>query len=233
VQFRLPDGSETGYVTGIAGDQRVTGTWLDATARNYHCYTWTPAGGSVDIGLMGNGRECQAAAINSSGRVAGGAQVTIKGPLHAFLYDDGVRRNLGLLEGDAMSYASALNERGHAVGWSSASTTDADTSRAFFWSGGTMKELAHGAPFAWTSAYGINNRDEIVGQAWNAVSDRAQAVLFGKDGQVVALDTQVVEPLGDWKLMSAYSINDKGAIVDWGDRADGFHGFMLVPVEAR
>ena len=99
-------------------------------------------------------------AINNKGQAIG------FGSSSAFIWQDGVVRNLGSLGGDFIR-AQALNEVGQVVGYSYTSAGDA---HAFLWQNGVMRDLGTlGAPFVWgqirSNATGINAAGQIVGWA--------------------------------------------------------------------
>jgi probable HAF family extracellular repeat protein len=98
----------------------------------------------------------RASAINDKGQVIG-----IAG--NAFIWQNGVFRNLGSLGGNS-TWPNALNEAGQVVG---DSYTRAGDAHAFLWQNGVMRDLGTlGAPFVWgqvrSSATGINAAGQIV-----------------------------------------------------------------------
>jgi len=106
-------------------------------------------GGGVLAGL--------ATAINESGQVVGFSYLP-NGEWHAFLYGNGIMRDLGCpsSEGGACySYAIDINDYGQIVGGSS-------YDRAFLYSSGTMTYID--PPYSSSGrAYGINNHGQIAG----------------------------------------------------------------------
>jgi probable HAF family extracellular repeat protein len=107
-----------------------------------HAVIWGPDG-AHDIGTLG-GRASNATGINASGQVVGAAD-TGAHEHHAFLYSDGVMKDLGALGGD--SEASAINASGQIVGksriekkaqhfWNGPPAT-----RAFLYQNGVLTDL--------------------------------------------------------------------------------------------
>lgn len=122
----------------VVGEATRPSFWAPQT----HAVIWD-ADGIHDIGTLG-GRQSGATGVNASGQVVGSAE-TSAGERHAFLYSDGVMKDLGTLGGD--SEASAINASGVIVGkaridkkaqhvWSAPPET-----RAFLYLKGVMTDL--------------------------------------------------------------------------------------------
>jgi probable HAF family extracellular repeat protein len=76
--------------------------------------------------------------------------------LHAFLYRDGVMRDLGTLGGRA-SHALAINDEGVIVGTASAAN---GVARPFVYRDGVMTDLGFSGGFIQGVAWAINNSGE-------------------------------------------------------------------------
>lgn len=85
----------------------------------------------TDLGTLG-GTDSRAVAINDRGQVIGTSS-TASGRYHAFIWQDGVMTDLGVLPGKSNSKAAAINDRGQVVG-------DSDD-RAFLWQHKRMTDL--------------------------------------------------------------------------------------------
>jgi probable HAF family extracellular repeat protein len=103
-------------------------------------------------------------AINEDGKVIGAAAFPGH-PYNAYVWENGVARDLGFLEGDCYSEAFVINSKGQIAGQSY--SCDGTTARAFLWQNGTIFELNQLIPvnsgFRFTQAFVINDRGEIAG----------------------------------------------------------------------
>jgi probable HAF family extracellular repeat protein len=214
-----PDADGGGYVSDLSDQQVIVGFYQ--TTQGFACFRWSAADGGVNLGLMGKGDYCWASAINAAGQIVGYGDTEPGGVAHAFLYENGVFRDLGTLDG-SNTYATDVNRRGHVAGWTASSTS-------FLWKDGQMIDLRAGTPYAMVDAERLNDRDEVVGAALDAFGV-LHAVLFA-DGHVTDLETEV-DALHDWQLYDAFVINNLGEIVGWGYRTNEQrdHNFMLVPI---
>lgn len=154
------------------------------------------------LGTLG-GRRSDPRGINSSGQVAGSAEVA-EDVGHATLYSGGVQHDLGTL-GGAWSGANGLNAAGKVVGNYVASS---GATRAFIYSGGVMSDL--GLPAGGdTQANDINDSGVVVGSRTVAgAGDRA----FRLSGSVLT----TFNTLGGANS-SARAINASGKIVGTAD----------------
>jgi probable HAF family extracellular repeat protein len=141
-----------------------------------HAVLWPngPNGDVIDLGNLGGTILNIAFYINNRGQIVG--QSALPGsanctptsppqdcPFHAFLWQNGVMTDMGVLPGDVQSWANNINSKGQAVGTSFPETG----SRAFIWQDGVMTDLNSLIPadsnFFLAEAFGINERGEIAG----------------------------------------------------------------------
>jgi len=172
--------------------------------------------------------------INNAGQVVGTSytnQVAPIGPFqHAFLWQNNVITDLGVLPGDEESGAAAINNSGQIVG--SSMRTDPETyevtSHAFLYSGGMMTALP--VPSSEAYAGDINDWGHVVGamRAGGGFSN-FHAYIFA-DG--VARNLNSLVPAGSGlHLVTASGINNAGQIVGLAfDSRGGHHAFLLNPV---
>lgn len=204
--------NEAGQVAGAA--------WLTPGSEGYATlretgFIHTPGASDERIGTLG-GQRSKAFALNASGHAVGWSETaqSSTGLLvtpHAFLYADGVRHDLGVLPGKAVSVAYGINDAGQIVGYSGSGI--AAGSRAFLYQNGTMTELGtlSAGANATSSALGINNQGQIVGYA-STDGGNNHAFLY-TDG--VMQDLGTLSNQGD---SYAHAINAAGWVVGTSDQ---------------
>ncbi len=144
---------------------------------------------------------------------------------HAFLYSNGVMRDLGNLGGIINSFAYAINNLGQIVG--DAQFTAGGELTAFLYSDGVLRNL--GALGGTTShASALNDSGQVVGYA-NTASGAQRAFLYS-DGVMIDLNS-LLPPGSGWDLRQATGINDSGQIVGVGRINGQMHGFLLSPIK--
>lgn len=189
-------------------------------------------GNIINLGTLG-GNASAANAVNSRGQVAGGALNTIPDPFattfvnsfifetfgffffpgategHAFLWQDGLMRDLGTLGGPD-SIAWFVNERGQVAGQSTINsipspTTGVPTVDPFFWEDGKMVDVGNlGGTFSFVA--GLNNRGQLTG-TMNLPGDSIYHAFFWDRGVL----TEMATLGGDFG--NANTINDEGEVV--------------------
>lgn len=179
-------------------------------------YVWK-AGRLKRLGTLG-GTTSTAKDINDKGVIVGSSTVAGDASVHAFVYKNGEMKDLHWPW--AMSYARAVNARGHIVG-SSGDTVY--SSHAILDTGTEIKDLGRH-----TSAHGINNFDQVVGS--RSVNGDGHAFIY-THGRVYDLNT-LLDATSDpgWKLRVAYDINDAGVIVGWGILNGSYKPMVLTPL---
>jgi probable HAF family extracellular repeat protein len=224
----LPAAASFSVAQGIGEDRLTVGYYLPVNdSAHYRCFQTSPGGTARDLGMRAHGDTCYATAINVHGQIVGEANAKPGALGRAFVWQVGAFRSLGVLPGGDYSVAIAINEPGQVVG-ASATAAGAGHVHAFLWSAGTMRDIGLSYSFTSSQAYAINDGGEIVGVATDAAKGKWHAVRFA-GGAVIPLDSEVADR-GDWRLTYANGINGAGKIVGQGQRSDGPHGFMLVPL---
>lgn len=151
----------------------------------------------IDLGAL-SGYVSSASGINNTGQVVGNSG-------HAFLWQNGIMRDIGTLPGSSFGYANGINNNGQVVGYSS--TNGDSIPRAFLYQNGSMKSLGTLGGTNWTVAYSINDNCQIVGYSPN--SGGSEHAFLWQNGSMQDLGTL----LGSSGFSLAYGINNKAQVV--------------------
>jgi probable HAF family extracellular repeat protein len=197
----------TGEAHGINDRGQVVG--VSYTSEGAHAFKWRN-GTMTDLGTLG-GHFSEAWDINNRGQVVGRSYIS-SSVEHAFLWEKGKMTDLGILPNlHELSQAYGLNNLGQVIGLSGkpGPFSSANPRHAFLWKKGKMTDLSiflTSTGYSMTSALGINNRGQVVGELYNSSNQSFQGVLWDK-GKITKLGT-----LGG-NFSTAYDINDRGQVV--------------------
>ncbi|MDB6123477.1 MAG: hypothetical protein JWQ71_2470 [Pedosphaera sp.] len=218
---RLGDSGNYNPGVGINDQSRVTSR-LTVESGNQRSFIWDQ-GKTAYFGLLGDGSLCHAQAINNRGEIVGQA-IDRSGRSYAFVWQDGKVNNLGTL-GGTRADATALNDHGTVIGWSTLDGAGLDAAHAFIWKNGTMQDL--GTLGGKTSrAYAMNNSGQVIG--YTSTSEGHSDAFLWENNQMSNLNDLVISNSG-WRLGSGDAINDRGQIVAVA-RKDGVrHACLLSP----
>ncbi len=158
-----------GLANGINAQGHVVGSYMIPGNTATHAFLWKDG---VFRDLTPGRDYTDALAINDAGQVVGVTSGSPEG-LTAFLWQNGVMRNLGTLGwtgglGEPASVATSINSKGQIVGWS---WTKEATIRAFLWEAGRMRRLP-GLENIFSKAHGIDNNSRVVGQYGEGTTGR-------------------------------------------------------------
>jgi probable HAF family extracellular repeat protein len=139
-----------------------------------HALLWESDGSVHDLGDLGGTGGApgyfgnHACAINNQGQVVGHSALPGDMSAHAFLWENGVMKDLGTLRGDFASFAVGINDNGVVVGTSVDATFT--TSNAVLWENGAPVNLntriaSNPGKLSLQAAASINFYGEIVGFA--------------------------------------------------------------------
>ncbi|MDL2355265.1 MAG: PEP-CTERM sorting domain-containing protein [Pseudomonadota bacterium] len=177
---------------------------------------WVYANGVMrNIPTMG-GDWSWASAINNAGQVAGIATIDstdfIDPTRHAIVFQDGVTRDLGTL-GGLISEANDINDAGQVVGMSETTPNEkSGQPHPFIYQDGVMTDLGFLGNGLRGTAYGINGAGAVVGASeWSDAENDFHAFLYANHAMVDL--NSLIDPVSDWRLVSARDINDARQIL--------------------
>jgi probable HAF family extracellular repeat protein len=200
----------------------------------FHAVLWMH-GEITDIGTLGQGLGSDASYVNDAGQVVGSSTInTTPDPFsflgaqtHAFMWQNGVMRDLGTLGGtDSGASFGCNNQRSDLVAGGSFTnstlnpTTGFPTQHAFLWGNGTMQDIPTlGGIFAFAQC--ANNLGQVIGQS-NLAGDVDQHAFFWDGGTLTDLGT-----LGG-SFSTAIWLNDQGDAVGGATTTDdqSFHATL-------
>ena len=197
----------------VNNSSQVVGSWM-ITGVERHAFSWTAAGGPVDIPTLGGRPTFSfAVAVNESGQVVGKSQIAVDGRAasHAFLWTEAVGiMDLGSLAGDlGESEPAAINAGGQVVG---RSTAPGGSGRAFSWTpaGGMVDLGTLGTASSSSEARDVNDNGRVAGVSETGAGTR-HAVTWTPAGGIVDLGT-----LGGWNS-EAVAVSSNDHVVGWSE----------------
>jgi probable HAF family extracellular repeat protein len=216
-----PSSSSTSGASGINDKGQVAGAYTSSSGQVHAALFFN--GTVTDLGTLPGGTGSSATAINASGQVVGDSTFAGTGLDHAFLYSNGALQDLGTLGGaNNFSSANAINAAGEVVGQSS-TPGGAD---AFLYKNGTMYDLGTLPGPQESSATGINDEGDIVGESLDKNTQRFAAFLYA-DGTMYNLNDLLANGQG-YLVTQATGINNAGQIIAYATTPSGAQNAVLL-----
>src|SRR5688572_2903285 len=221
----LPPYEGTSFASAINDHGQIVGAIDDDDSFFYEGILFAN-GTRTNLGGLGGG-STRPADINNAGQIVGTSS-TPAGGGHAFLWQNGGMTDLGVLEGDQDSAASAINADGVIVGTSGRLDMDsAAIYTPFIYEGGVMRAIVVQSSEAY--ATDINDAGIVVGIMRTGGTSSPYHAWIYADGVVTNLNSLIPSGSG-LHLAYANAINNNGEIVGLAYDAQGKrHGFLLTP----
>lgn len=199
-------GGELSYANGVNDSAQVVGFARYVATGSIHGFSWTSAGGMVDVGDLGYSLSFSEG-VNDSGQVAGYSENTGAQP-RAFLWTSaGGMVDLGKFSWAYDSYAYGINSTGQVVGF--CGNTGGDVNHAFLWSSADgMVDLGTLGGTS-STAWAINDSGEVAGESTTDTGDDHAFVWSSANG-MIDLGT-----LGDGTGSVARAINASGQVAGY------------------
>jgi probable HAF family extracellular repeat protein len=224
----LPPYEGTSFASAINDHGHIVGAIDDDGSLFYDGILWAN-GSRTALGDLGGG-STRPADINNAGQIVGTSTTSVElGASHAFLWQNGVMTDLGLLRSDDQdSAASAINADGVIVGTSE--RLDENTSvdyRPFVWENGVMSAIP--TPSHEAYATDINDAGVVVGLMRTSGAASPYHAWIYANGVVTNLNSLITSGSG-LHVAYANAINNNGQIAGVAFDAQGqAHGVLLTP----
>ena len=172
----------------------------------------------TDLGTLGGKFYTRAYSMNNRGQVVGASKRNDSGKHQAFLWEDGVMKDLGTL-GRSVSSAVAINDAGQIVGSASVRARRHGVYHVFVWENDVMTDIFDNVETAsgliHGSASDINESGHIAGSWKDPATGSATRAFLWEDGTMTDLGT-----LGG-NTSHATGVNDYGQVVGFSSTASG------------
>lgn len=184
---------------------------------------WWTKGRQIELPPLPGDIASRANQINNRGQVVG-ASLRSDGNPEPVLWENGRPRSLGLPPGAVSGQALDTNDRGEIVGVYQLNDSWTGEQRSFIWRDGVISDLLPLPPGSFSAAWGINNRGEVVGQAFGTVDGRTIAGAYvWTNGTIRSLGSLGGQPGNTM----AFAINERGEITGQSQTAsEEYHAFL-------
>ena len=165
--------------------------------------------------------------INEKGMVVGWMGTGPSIDAHAFLWEDGVVTDLGVVPGAITSQARAINNNGHIAIGASFIEGENIVSRSFLWDGEQLVPLGLLPGFDRCAAFDINDFDQIVGICNKVINPNDRQAFIWQQGVTASLIDLIVTE--DFTFTRAVAINNAGQITGSGGFQMDAAALLLTP----
>lgn len=181
IGYGINDISAVTGASSLVGDVQPAMTFemIDGYAYLTHAYIYAN-NNMKDIGALASGQSSVGKAINNVGEVTGWSGIGTGYNPRAFLYTNGIIKNLGAMNGTA-SVGNDINNKSQIVGWY-AKYSYPSFRHAFLYRNGKMQDLNSlvnpGSGWELLNATSINDAGWIVGEGYNNPSLKITATFL-------------------------------------------------------
>ncbi len=198
-----------GFGMSINSQGEISGITAGSPGR---AWIWS-SGEATIIPPIGSSTSSEAH-INDLGQVAG-TYKPYNAHYGAYLWENGVSKDLGIPDGARNVRGMSLNNSGQIVGWGEMLT---DNDYAFIWQDGQFTDIGAQSGLMYARACDINDRGQVIGNG--RIKERSDTVGF-------VWENGVMTPLGSLNgsgITVPAAINDLGQVVGWA--SSGKTAFM-------
>jgi probable HAF family extracellular repeat protein len=215
VQIPTLTGGTYNFATGMNASGQVIG-YSGFTGNREHAFSWTPAGGVVDLGAVAN-TDSQANAVNDNGQVVGYYAPNADAK-QGFSWTAGTRTLIGAAS--PFTTALAVSPTGQVVGANPAAA-DSTMQQAFSWTaaGGLVQIPTLGGSIAFASS--VNAAGEVVGNS-TITDDMAGRAFFWTAaggtidlGTIAGNDSFATAISGNGQVVGTTTVGDETHAVLW------------------
>ena len=225
-----PFGGTFSQAEGISNQTEVTGTTGDGSPF-FKAYLWE--NDVMTLILPTFGPRSAARDINEARQIVGWMGLSPSIDAHAFLWEDGVMVDLGVIPGGFTGTGSAINNFGQVVVNGNLPFKGfGQLIRAFLWTNSEFTDLGTLPGLERCSALDINDEAQIVGMC-SQPNLQGQRPFIWQNGVMTDLTLLIADDGGLQLLTNVRSINNAGQITGSGIGPDGFGAAaLLTPIAA-
>ena len=226
-----PLGGTFSQAAAISNQTEVAGTTGDGSPF-FKAFLWE--NDVMTLILPTFGPRSAAGDINEARQIVGWMGLSNSIDSHAFLWEDGVMVDLGVIPGGFTATASAINNLGQVVVNGNLPFKGfGQLKHAFLWTNSEFTDLGTLPGLERCSAIDLNDNGQIVGSCAQPDLQGLSRPFIWQSGIMSELSMLIADDGGLQLLTNVSSINSSGQITGWGIGADGFGvAVLLTPVNS-
>ena len=166
--------------------------------------------------------------INEINQVVGWMGISNTIDAHAFLWEEGVVTDLGVVPGGYTGQARAINNFGRIAIGGHVQQVDSVVGRSFLWDGGQLTNMGVLPGFDHSVACDLNDLDQAVGLCSKLSNPNERIAFIWQDGVMTKLNDLVT--MEGVFVSVATAINNAGQILGYGGANGGSAALLLTPI---